>query len=526
MWIGQIPCHQVVPESNPMKRSGIILAFVLFLIPALLINYRVFSLGYPFLPLGLGRIWQVTMEVRVLPKDSRLELEIGLPSTDGERRVAQEKITSGSLDFNFFNEPPNRFGVWTGLVDPGDLRTISYRATILVRSQKAGETPPVLESYSSGFDGEEQALAERMVAGWRNLSPPARLGAIAGTVTGEWGANPLAEANLQNWSAVRKKYGPLVAFLALLRAADLPARPVDGLLLSTSVTENLLTWVEVWTGKKWEGVSPETGKLYKDSTRLLPLVKGGYPPLALTGGELSQVRWTVSRRIQDYWLLHFEHIRESPYFLDRWSLFQLPPDFQEAFRLLLLVPVCALIICLLRNVVGFPTFGIFMPVLMALAFRSTGLGYGLAIFTIIIAIGYLLRRWVDRLKLLLVPRLSMILTFVILILAFLALIGGKLQARGFMAVGLLPIVILTMSIERFFIIIEEAGVREALRTALGSAAVASIGYWVINIESLQLIFYFYPELLFGVAALQMLIGRYTGFRLLEIIRFREFRRGS
>jgi hypothetical protein len=314
--------------------------------------------------------------------------------------------------------------------------------------------------------------------------------------------------------------------LALLRAADLPARPVDGLLLSASVTENLLTWVEVWTGKKWEGVSPETGKFYKDSTRLLPLLKGGYPPLALTGGELSQVRWTVGRRIQDYWLLHFERIRESLHFLDSWSLFQLPPDFQEAFRVLLLVPICALIICLLRNVIGFPTFGIFMPVLMALAFRSTGLGYGLAIFTIIIAIGYLLRRWIDRLKLLLVPRLSMILTFVILILASLALIGSKLQVRGFMAVGLLPIVILTMSIERFFIIIEEAGAREALRTALGSAAVASIAYWMINRESLQLIFYFYPELLFGVAALQMLIGRYTGFRLLEIVRFREFGRRS
>jgi len=507
-----------------MKRSVVVLAIVLFLTPVLLINYRVFSLGYPFLPLSLGRIWQVTMEARIVPKERELELEIGLPFTYDGRRVAQEKITGGSLDFNFFNEPPNRFGVWRGRVNLGDIQTISYRATILVRSSKTRETPPALEPYPSGIDGEKQALAERMVAGWKNLSPPARLQAIAAAAVGAWGANPPAESDLQKWSAIRGKHGPLMAFLALLRAADLPARPVDGLLLRESVTENLLTWVEVWTGKKWEGVSPETGKLYKDSTKLLPLLTGGYPPLALTGGELSKIRWTVSKRIQDYWLLHFEHIRESPHFLDRWSLFQLPPDFQGAFRVLFLVPISALIICLLRNVVGFPTFGIFMPVLMALAFRSTGLSYGLAIFTMIIAIGYLLRRGVDKLKLLLVPRLSMILTFVILILASLALIGSKLQVRGFMAVGLLPIVILTMSIERFFILIEEAGAREALRTALGSAAVASIAYWIINRESLQLIFYFYPELLFSVAALQMLIGRYTGFRLLEIFRFREFRR--
>jgi hypothetical protein len=42
------------------------------------------------------------------------------------------------------------------------------------------------------------------------------------------------------------------------------------------------------------------------------------------------------------------------------------------------VPLGALIICVLRNIIGLPTFGIFMPVLMALAFRNTGLLYGIA----------------------------------------------------------------------------------------------------------------------------------------------------
>jgi len=37
-------------------------------------------------------------------------------------------------------------------------------------------------------------------------------------------------------------------------------------------------------------------------------------------------------------------------------------------------------ISMLRNLAGLPTFGIFMPVLMALAFRNTGISYGLGIF--------------------------------------------------------------------------------------------------------------------------------------------------
>jgi len=509
-----------------MKRSVIIFAVILFLIPVSVISYRVFVLRYPFFPVAFGKIWHVSMEARVVPKEKEIAIEMGLPANYGGRRVMGERITSGTLDFNFFNEPPNRFGYWSGPVDIGDAQTISYRASILVRSRKPRENPLALEPYPAGIDGQKQALAERLVASWKGLSPPERLRAAADAASGEWGNAPPASSDLQEWGAMREKIGPRMAFLILLRAADLPARVVAGLFLEDTITQDFHSWMEVWTGKKWESLSLETGKIYGDSSKLLPLVIGWYPPFLITGADLPEFRWTISHRIQDYWMLHFEHVRGSSRLLDRLSLFHLPAEFQQAFRILLLVPIAALIISILRNVVGFPTFGIFMPVLMALAFRNTGLYYGLGIFTGIMLLGYLLRLGMDKLQLLLVPRLSMILTFVILALSFAALLGSKFDVKGVMAVGLLPIVILTMTIERFFILIEEAGLREAVRTVLGSAAVASISYWIINQEPIQFIFYFYPELLFGVAGVQLLLGRYTGFRLSEIFRFRELRRPS
>jgi hypothetical protein len=234
----------------------------------------------------------------------------------------------------------------------------------------------------------------------------------------------------------------------------------------------------------------------------------------------------LTQQIISHWRIHFERIKRSNRLLDRWSLFRLPPVFQGTFRILLLVPISALMICILRNIVGFPTFGIFMPVLMALAFRNTGLSYGLGIFAGVVLIGYLVRRWIDKLRLLLVPRLSVILTLVIACITVFALIGNKLGLREFMAVGLLPFVILTMTIERFFIITEEAGVRKGFWTAAGSAAVATITHEIIQLEPLQLTFFVYPELLFAVAAFQVLLGRYTGYRLSELIRFRKLRSPS
>jgi hypothetical protein len=139
-------------------------------------------------------------------------------------------------------------------------------------------------------------------------------------------------------------------------------------------------------------------------------------------------------------------------------------------------------------------------------------------------IGYVIRLVLNKLKLLLVPRLSVILTVVIGAFTFLAVAGNKLGIRELMAVGLLPFVILTMMIERFFVIVEEAGVREGVKNAVGSAAVAAITHLIIHVEPLQLTFFVYPELLLFLIAMQILVGRYTGYRLSELIRFRNLRK--
>jgi hypothetical protein len=448
---------------------------------------------------------------------------IAFPGGDEKQILAEERIYSGALSFNLLREGPNQVGVWSGMVDPGG-EIIGYRATILMTPlPSARPKPPILGSYPAYVGEEDRMLARRLVGRWDRISPAARLQAVAATATEVW-AKPMPDAqDLKAWSVLRRKIGRREALLLLLRAANLPARSVEGLRLSESVITGPLSWIEAWTGKEWEKLHPETGEIYPKSISFLHLVVGGLPSIRISNGEISEVRWALNQQIISQWRTHFERIKRSSGLLDRWSLFRLPAEFQATFRILLLVPIGALMICLLRNIVGFPTFGIFMPVLMALAFRNTGLLYGLGIFSGVILLGYGVRRSIDRLRLLLVPRLSVILTLVIVSFTVFALIGNKVGLREFMAVGLLPFVILTMTIERFFIITEEAGIHEALRTAAGSAAVAAITYVILHLEPLQLTFFVYPELLLAVAALQVLVGRYTGYRLSEFIRFRKFR---
>ena len=505
-----------------MRRSLFVLVSALLLIPALTIAYRVIWLQYPLVPTLPGRVWQFAVRADVRGGGKGTLVAMALPAPDGTRTVFDEQIGSGALDFTLIRDGVDRIGIWSmpERTEPG---SIHYSARILVRNRRLQTAPPQPEEYRVDLSREERYLAEKLVKPWIQMSPPARLRAIIESREHAWKASESSDPERQAWSEVKKNFGALTTLVILCRAAGLPARSVEGLSLTEGVTTTPLSWAEVWTGNKWDRVRISTGEIYADPSSLLPLSRNR-PVVRKSSGSLSAVQWTVSRQYISNWLLHFERFARSDRWLDQWSLFHLPPEFQETFRILLLIPISALLIGFLRNVVGFPTFGIFMPVLMALAFRNTGLVFGLAVFAIVIAIGYGVRRALNRLRLLLVPRLSVLLTLVVTCLTILALVGNRMGLRQFMAVGLLPIVILTMTIERFFVITEEAGVREGLRTATGSAAVSVITYEIIHWESLQLTFFIYPEMLAAVAALQMLLGRYTGFRLGELFRFQDIRK--
>jgi hypothetical protein len=500
-----------------------LLAALLLAVCASFMTYRVVWLGYPLLPTVPAKAWKLSMQAHLKPDPRGVTLKVGFPATEGNQMVMEETITSGSLRFTLERKAENRIGVWTG--NPGaDGEVVGYQATVLIRPREAsGNASPALGPYPMGVSLDDQQFLGRLVSGWTTLPSPQRIRTIGHVGAGELETGAASSQDVKAWSVFREKHGRISSMLALFRAAGFPARAAQGFVLEESVMSAPIQWVEVWNGFGRERLSSDTGAVYPASLGLFALTRGGTPSAEVSGGPLPDVRWSMSREILAQWRVLFERIRRSSHLLDRWSLFSLPPEFQTTFRIFLLVPIGALMICVLRNMIGFPTFGIFMPVLMALAFRNTGLSYGLAIFAGIVLLGYLVRRLIDRLHLLLVPRLSVILTLVIGCFTIFALIGGKTGLRAFMAVGLLPFVILTMTIERFYVVIEESGVREGMRNAAGSAAVAAITYGILQVEWLQLIFFIYPELLLAVGAFQLLIGRYTGYRLSEVIRFRSFK---
>jgi len=503
-----------------VRRPVLIVAAALILLTCLLVTYRVAWLGYPLRPLAAGQTWLLAIDVYLTPHGETPLLTLALPAEHTGAMVVDEQVHSGDYTFSMTREGPNRTGRWTGTNIAG-VSELTYRATIHTRPQRdLAKQSPLLSAYPAALGPEDRQMAEEAARPWLSQAPANRFRAATALLSGKTPKEIGGEA-ARRWWSVQARYDRTDAALALLRASDLPARAVEGLRLAEGIQTSPLRWIEAWIGRSWQNLNPETGEVYPPSAGLLPLAVTPAPVVRASEAEVSAIRWNISRQVVSQWKLLYERIVRSPHVLDRFSLLQLPPQFQGTFKILLLVPIGALIISALRNVVGLPTFGIFMPLLIALAFRNTGTYYGVVLFCGVLLVGYAVRAYLDRLRLLLVPRLSVILTLVIGCFTVLALVGNRLGLREFMAVGLIPFVILTMTIERFFIIIEESGTRAAFVTAAGSVAVAVLTYGIVSWEPLQLTFFVYPELILTVAALQILLGRYTGYRLSELLRFRS-----
>src|SRR5690606_25908017 len=206
--------------------------------------------------------------------------------------------------------------------------------------------------------------------------------------------------------------------------------------------------------------------------------------------------------------------------------YSLPIPTQDVYKVLLMVPLGALVIAFMRVMVGIPTFGTFTPILIALAFRETQLGWGVTLFISILSAGFLVRVGLANLRLLLVPRLACMLIVVIGLMVMMSLFSARLGFTQGLSIALFPMVILTMTIERMSIVWEERGTKETIKETIGTLIVAMCGYYVMTHPQLMHLMFNFPELLLIVLATCMLFDSYNGYRLAKLLSFRDLVKGD
>lgn len=491
-------------------------ALLLLLLTLGIFAHKVFRLGLPLTPYEDTEVWTVQARITFNGGGGPAKLDFYVPNvTPGLSRVDEDFISS-RFGLALEQLGDNRLAEWAIRRAKGQ-QTLYYRISVIKGAEENDwsmnprfPTPPQYEEpYASAIEAiiedvrsasaDVQSYVRELLTQFNAPQPNDNVKLLRGRAN-----------NQEQW---------LDEIINILNGVRIPTRILWGIYLSDAINStSLQPMLQAHNGKKWLTFDPVTGETGVPENFLSWRV-GGDPLYLVEGGGPADIVFSVSKTYFKLIEVARKAALQDSAFAS-FSLMSLPIQSQNVYRLLIMVPLGALIVVFMRTFVGIKTFGTFMPILIALAFRETQLMWGLILFVSIVMLGLMLRFYLERLRLLLIPRLTSILVIVVILMVIISMVTNQLGVERALSVALFPIVILAMTIERMSITWEENGAREAILQGFGSLLVACIGYLVMTNENLMYLMFVFPEFLFAILALSLLMGRYTGYRLTELRRFR------
>ena len=484
--------------------------------------YKINVLGFSFSPDKKETVWTVESRINFVADGGPIKISMNLPdNSDGLVVTESLRQAAGYTVTHTVSEDGAKQIVWSRNDAPKGKQHIYYRANIFRRKSsekfKKSKAPTSLPKISQPFSDTYLVAAEDLIKKAQNPE----------NNTIKTGISLLNELNSpeKNQSAAlllempRETGGRLGLACDLLTKAKIHNRMVKGLVLSRkNRNKKLSSYIEIFDGKKWQLINPKTAEVENPDAFLL-WQQRGESLLEIEGGSKAKVRFSslATKILANQAAIKGGQHKHS--WLIDFSIYSLPISSQNAFKILLLIPFGALIVVILRNLVGIQTAGTFMPILIALSFLQTTLVVGLILFLTVVCVGLILRALLSHLNLLLVPRISAILVFVITIYLAISVIGFKMGSEVGLNVTFFPMIIISWSIERMCVLWEEEGGKDVLIQGSGSLFTASVIYILMKNNFIGNMTYAFPELLLVLLAIILMIGTYSGYRLSELRRF-------
>ncbi|MBK1735930.1 gonadoliberin III [Halorhodospira abdelmalekii] len=477
--------------------------------------WRHIDAGVPFWPGVQQPVWLVEARIDFEATGEGVLVSFNIPSDPPGFDVSFAHTASPGYGFDKVEEDGVLRGEWS-IREASGPQTLYYKIHAVPNGRAYRHSNPTQEpptpSAPTWSGAEETAAAQILERAKQASSTPESLtrqliAAFRGPVD-------------DNASLLLNRYERVEVIERLLHQAGVPARRAMGLRLEDGRRNQSPTpLLEVYASEYWVPFDPQTGHQGVADDMLL-WHRGGASLIDLFGGSGARVVFSMNQqRVPAEQLARMD---EQGALISMLSVHQLPIEQQTVFKLLLLLPLGALVTVFLRVLVGVRTSGTFMPVLIALAFLQTELLAGLVSFVGIVALGLLLRSYLSRLNLLLVARIATVIVIVVFLIGLLSLLGYQLGFATGMTLAFFPIIIIAWTIERMSILWEEEGPHEVLVQGSGSLIVALAAYALMSWPLMQHLTFNFPEINLIVVALIMLMGQYTGYRLLELRRFGAF----
>lgn len=520
-----------------MKKTVIFVTTILIAAPLAMLLYKSQVLNLSLLPQMVDDVWNFHISVR--PKGDKTSFSFPIPKSGPGIKLTDERIRSKNFEVFIDSSSDSSLATWSSK-EPIKER-VTYSARIDLKPLSYKNIPKdYTESYPKGLHRylKVPTLLPEDIAAISNLE------------------NAILEGSEDKTSVVRKIYyyveeeiqrntaiktihetlntgkgSPLIKaklFNIMARRQKVPSRIVVMVrmpeLKKEDETKLRFTYAnEVFLNNKWIPIDTNRGFFGERPDHFMVIHRNHEEVEKLIAKKKVSYAIQAERaRINRYNKAEFrKEVIKSDSIFSRLSLYRLPLPLQTMFTTIMLIPVGTLVLAIARNIIGIPTFGIFTPIILTLFFKETSFGFGLLFFTVIVLVGIVERYVLDKFYLLAVPRLSILLTLVIMLMISYSLFSTDIAFISQKHLAFFPIVIVTTIIERLSIMITEEGPLNTFKTLLGTLVIAILGYSLYSIHALEMFMFTNPELLFTIIGLLILIGKYKGYRLSEFLRFRD-----
>ena len=466
--------------------------------------------------------------------DSDINIRTYVPEENGRQRILSEQIINNGLDFLIINDPSGKKANWSGYSSTQQL-AFRYIMSLQPIKYELSTELVIPNSYSSELSTylKETDLIQvnhpeiltlwKLIGSKDNKNLRDVLNVIYKHTYQEINGAPFKGVT-DAVTALRLKTascnGKSRLFIALARLNNIPARLVGGVILNGVSKKTSHQWVEIYAQNLWIPFDPTNGKFAELPANYLELYRG----------DENLFRHTVDINF-DYEFSSYQRLVAPAVYNHQEASLDTNIDITglllsmgldpKTIGLFLLFPICTLLITFLRNLVGIKTFGIFLPMLIAAACMFIGYLRGVGGFAFILLTSFIAYHFLDKLKLLKVPRLAAIITINTIVFVLGLLFVGASNRLEFGVLSLFPVIIISFIAEKIHRITEEKDWQELFKRIFGTLLSITGCYLLLASFMLQGVFSYYPESFLLVLAGQIYVGRWTGIRISEMFRFRK-----
>ena len=495
---------------------------------------KIYFRGYSFKNIIPKNSYEVSYTMSMQGYDNSVFVNSFIPISDDHQSISEEVHSSGNFQLQIAQTKNGRIANWNNPNTTGN-QQISYRFSFLGKSVKyeidtaltiPTSYPPDVQQYLDATPniqvnhpflidvystkvGEANTVylvMERIFEYTYSLNPKPFKG-----LTDALTAAQLNEASCNGKSRL---------FVALARQAGIPARLVGGVILEPGQKRTSHQWAEIYVNGYWIPFDAQNNHFAFLPHNYLVLYKGDKFLFSHTPNIRFDYNFNIKKRLVANPTL-FRELSSHPFnAYEAWKAFENEGIPLGLLKIIIMLPLGALVVALFRNVVGFQTFGIFLPALVAIACRQTGLVWGIIAFLVVIAIVSLVHFPLEKIGLLYTPKMVIMLVFVVITFLLISILGIKIQVQSLVYITLFPIVIVTITAERFARSVMEEGMLKSMKMTVHSVVVIIFSYMAMNSSTMESLFLAFPELFLAIIGVSLILGKWIGFRLSEYDRFK------